>query len=716
MPTQRSQENLEILAQMGIRKGSRIGPLLLLLLVAVLFIVLSLQDGLEQLVSNLGLQAPPNASRKELKELLNTSKWDKATEAFARSDWNFLIGKIGLPIAKAFLEDLVVDFWGIAKSMFHATWQMILYSLVPGLAGLIYRKSFWAWFLVSFAVLLAINASGLFGSLSAQSSVPESTDIFLFVALNLVVLLLANRLRRHSSSISFAPAWLHNGMLAVILVLFAIAWGRGWGPWSPSTNEWMWSFLPTSLLYKWETILVGLPIVYILFRKSTYWPDPSPKNIVVCIDGTSNTPDQYELGLLAQTNVFKLFKMLKADKQRGTIRKGLFDATLFKRYANRQIAFYYSGVGNKFDNDPILQYLGLATGAGASGIVERAYLDVMRVYRKGDRIYIFGFSRGAAIARLLARTIDSRDAPKTIWTLRLFGRHWLVRRSGAKHDVPISVLGCWDTVGSFGIAKTIAGINFQQLNLFKDLAVPDNVEQAYHMLALDETRDSFEPTLMEPDPITPSRIIEVWFSGDHANVGGGWATDKLSDVTLDFLLRHVSSGYAKDATTVPGEEGWGLYLKAVNGDKVDLKPVKKGDKEEPNEHADAVVIHPDPLGQVRQMSSMLYRYAPRKLPLHAVISETVFERMTKSPQVYAPESLFVHHEELDKRRQTVDTQVSRLVETKSLDPEERKAIIGFKDKLHLTRWPQYVEELRRLYSPDEPSKRLANQAFTTPLI
>jgi hypothetical protein len=87
------------------------------------------------------------------------------------------------------------------------------------------------------------------------------------------------------------------------------------------------------------------------------------------------------------------------------------------------------------------------------------------------------------------------------------------------------------------------------------------------MVALDETRDSFEPTLMEPDPINPGRIIEVWFSGNHANVGGGYATDKLSDVTLDFMLRQVSRGYAYNETMKPGDESWGLYLSAVRKNK-----------------------------------------------------------------------------------------------------------------------------------------------------
>jgi uncharacterized protein (DUF2235 family) len=721
---QRAQANTEILAQMGIKRGSRIIPFLLLLLVTILFVVLSFQEGERQLIENFGLENearifdPKYRDKKDLTAEEKTIRAAEETEvarkirqkvgdAVLTRDWNFLLLKFFLPAAKTYLDQLVGDFWSITKTIFHATWQLVLYALIPGIAGLIYRRRFWAWFLISLATLLAIDWSGAFGSLFGGESLPRTGRVFFFVLFNLVLLLLAHRLRRHSSGANRVPVWLHNGLLIVALVLFALAWIDRWGPWSSATNDWMWSFLPTKSVYKWEIILVGLPILYVLLRKSTYWPDASPKNIVVCVDGTNNTPDQVELGLLAQTNVFKLFKMLKADKQPTIAGTAHFDASLSKRYANRQIAFYYTGVGNKFDNDPIVQALGLAAGAGAGGIVQRAYLDIIRVYRPGDRIFIFGFSRGAAIARLLARTIDSRGAPKTSWTLRLFGRHWMVWKSPSKqHDVAICVLGCWDTVGSFGIPKTIAGINFQQLNMFKDLSVPDNVQQAYHMLALDEMRDSFEPTLMEPDPITPQRIIEVWFSGDHANVGGGWATDKLSDVTLDFLVRHLSSGYASDDTMQAGEETWGLYLKGVNGDKVSAA-----------NQTDAVVIHPDPLGQLRQVSSGLYKYTPRKLPLHAVISETVFARMTKSLPVYAPQSLFNHNEDLDKKRDTIDTQVARLVETRSLSAEEQAAILEFKDKLRLTRWPQYLEQMRLAGASDEPPKRLANEAFTaTPAI
>src|SRR5215813_13547402 len=181
MHMQRSQEHLEILAQMGIRKGSRVGPLLLLLLVALLFIVLSFPGGIQQLAANLQIDASKIAhlNRDDQRAFVLLDLSAKGTEILAK-DWDFLVRKIGLPLAKSFLEDLVLDSWTIAKDVLHATWQIILYSLIPGLAGLIYRKNFWSWFLVSFAVLLAINASGIFGTLADRGGPPKSEEVLLF--------------------------------------------------------------------------------------------------------------------------------------------------------------------------------------------------------------------------------------------------------------------------------------------------------------------------------------------------------------------------------------------------------------------------------------------------------------------------------------------------------------------------------------------------------
>lgn len=681
-----------------VRKGSVVAPLAFLLVTIILFIVYALPSGVDQLGANIGVPqsvGEPMTLDRVVKVFESDDTRNKLLDTVkGYGAWEF-IEKIARPAAKAFLDQLIVDFGAITRSLIATVLQLGLFALIPGMAGLIYRRRFTQWFVASFGLLLAINYSGLFGSLTSARPMPGSGAIFFFLVSQIILLVLAYRLRRHAKSPRVLSPRIQNGLLASALVLVAVACWQGWGPGygpgatppaptdrarspgvqsvgapgvgvpsvpdeslkasppaaeirppaaappaapvrttaapqeskagSGSGRSWIWAFLGTGLIgwfYKWEFILLGLPVVYTLLRNSEAWTSRSPKNIVVCLDGTSNTPDQMEMGFVAQTNVFKLFNLLKADKQGMAVPFGQFDASLCKRYGEKQIAFYYAGVGNKYDSDPILQSLGMATGQGASNIVERAYLDLVRVYQPGDRIFIFGFSRGAAIARLLARTLDARGTPRSVWTLRFFGKHRILWTSARKRPAPIDVLGCWDTVGSFGIAKTIAGINFQQLNMFRDLTVPDSVAQAYHMVALDEQRAEFEPTLMDPDPIRPERIVEVWFAGDHANVGGGWATDKLSDITLDFLLSRISSGYARDGTTPPGDQRWGVYLTAV---KIDRSAARSSDAAVGDE-----AIDPDPLGQVRQWFSNLYNYRPRALPLHAVISDTVFERMRTS--------------------------------------------------------------------------------------
>jgi len=607
-----------------------------------------------------------------------------------------------------------------------------LYSILPGIAGAIYRRSFWTWFGLSFVALLAITSIGTslahLKNKDAAAVDEIAGSVFVLLLSQIVVLLLSHRLRRHTSKASalaaLMPPRIYNKLLTAALWIAAIGIGYY------DVGDWIWPLIPGGFetLYKWNFILLGLPLIYTLFKATATWSGTTRKNIVVCLDGTNNTPDQVEFGQVAQTNVFKLFRALKADQAPAA--EPAFDANICKRYKDKQIGFYYVGVGNSFENSGLGATLGQATGLGASGIVDRAYLDIMKVYRPeaGDRIFIFGFSRGAAIARLLARAIHQRGAPRSAWTLRLFGRHWTIWQSktakGKTDPVPIAVLGCWDTVGAFGVAKTIAGINFQKIDLFKDLSVPDNVEQAYHLVALDEQRDSFVPTLMEPDPIDPGRIVEVWFSGDHANVGGGWATSKLSDITLDFMLRQVSSGYAYDAKMMPGDESWGLCLSAVAHVKTEtvappapesagtaqdtqLPPPTLQAAKRPPAPPGTVLLDPDVLGQLRQWMSSLYMYQPRVMPLHAVVSDTVFQRMTQSEPVYAPQSLFDLNHQLSEKRNAVATAIDRLKGTKSLTDDEHQRILVYKERLQLKRWSEHIADLGANGTAPDPGQDLA---------
>jgi hypothetical protein len=70
-------------------------------------------------------------------------------------------------------------------------------------------------------------------------------------------------------------------------------------------------------------------------------------------------------------------------------------------------------------------------------------------------------------------------------------------------------------------------------------------EYAYHALALDEHREDFEATfwtrtVKKGEAGAPERTIgkveQRWFVGAHANVGGGYASDPLSQRPLVWLM------------------------------------------------------------------------------------------------------------------------------------------------------------------------------------
>lgn len=108
-----------------------------------------------------------------------------------------------------------------------------------------------------------------------------------------------------------------------------------------------------------------------------------PKNIILCSDGTGNISIKGR-----GTNVFKMFEAIDLHNPR-----------------TRQIAYYDDGVGtSKFKP---LMILGGAFGLGLSRNVRQLYTELVRSYEPGDKIYLFGFSRGAFTVRNLAGFINA---------------------------------------------------------------------------------------------------------------------------------------------------------------------------------------------------------------------------------------------------------------------------------------------------------------------
>jgi uncharacterized protein (DUF2235 family) len=285
------------------------------------------------------------------------------------------------------------------------------------------------------------------------------------------------------------------------------------------------------------------------------------KNIIICSDGTGNSAIKGR-----GTNVFKLFEAVDLNGHRTDPR------------LDPQIAFYDDGVGTE-DWKP-LRILGGAAGVGLARNVRQLYRQLARVYDPGDRIFLFGFSRGAFTVRTLAglivrcgilngldvsrlrtakaledavdETYDAYRAGYDSYLTRLVGRvlGWPDREKAiaAVHEkypfhpaAPIAFLGVWDTVDAVGMPFALATFVNAWLYQFKfpTQALSRSVEHACHALSVDDERKSFAPILWQETPGDDQRIEQVWFAGVHSNVGGGYPKQGMSLVTLDWMLRRA---------------------------------------------------------------------------------------------------------------------------------------------------------------------------------
>ena len=160
--------------------------------------------------------------------------------------------------------------------------------------------------------------------------------------------------------------------------------------------------------------------------------------------------------------------------------------------------------------------------------------------------------------------------------------------------------------------------------------------------------------------------------------GGAGACHSVSSSASS--ASRISSGYAQSAELAGQDESWGVYLKAWKADKADY-----WERQDDNPH----IVDPDPLGQISQWFSHLYEYRPRTMPQHAVISDTVFNRMVESLPLYAPQALFNLNDKLHDRRMLIDGQVTKLQETSLLSDDDQAKIKGYQAKLRLNRFDEY---------------------------
>lgn len=293
------------------------------------------------------------------------------------------------------------------------------------------------------------------------------------------------------------------------------------------------------------------------------------RTLAFSFDGTGNEPSDAE-GFEHDESVSNVLKLhvlmgggLKEDRTATKTPGG-----------DGQHTYYYNGIGTRENGEdiPLIGWLvskaaGLVNSAlaprwgDARRILNEAKRDLEDAQPKpSDRIVVFGFSRGAALARKFASMVlegnDQRE---------------------------IAFLGVFDTVAAMdGIHRR--GEKISSDVVFEHGTVHSRVKRGVHVLSLDEDRIAFEPTQMNRDTGDPERITEIWFPGVHSDIGGGYWHDGLGDVSLRYMIDQCQ-GWLGDDVSIAESGGDAIReLLTAQGDVLSLLDV------------DDILIHPNVTG------------------------------------------------------------------------------------------------------------------------
>src|SRR5262245_43805422 len=310
------------------------------------------------------------------------------------------------------------------------------------------------------------------------------------------------------------------------------------------------------------------------------------KNVVLCADGTCNA-----FGAKSSSNVAKLITLIDLDDARTQM--AAYDQGLGTRAREHEnIERFAREIKRPRGQPPALVPLpppthssrrpldwpfiaaAMAAGWGLETNVAELYKALVEHYRRDDHVFLFGFSRGAFTVRALAGFVWRFGIPADSEAARakaVFERAWpifryefpddpklgaeiarTVRERANLVDCPIHFMGLWDTVKSYGGLRPI---------MLPHLRHNPGVTCVRHALALDERRGWFEETtwgwldadhpehrdscgeypvdrIEAPDrrAIEQQDIREVWFTGCHADIGGGNHNEATSDIALRWML------------------------------------------------------------------------------------------------------------------------------------------------------------------------------------
>jgi uncharacterized protein (DUF2235 family) len=311
------------------------------------------------------------------------------------------------------------------------------------------------------------------------------------------------------------------------------------------------------------------------------------RNVVLLFDGTWNNSRD-------ETSVVRMRKSIHSSGAHDPI----------------QPCLYLSGVGTRWHT----WVTGGLFGRGLSDNIQAAYAWLARTYQPRDRVFVFGFSRGAYTARSLVgliRKCGLLNDEKLVQSAYALYREKKVSPDEAKarefraaysREIRVRFIGVWDTVGSLGVP--LSGIPFSKdYYRWHDTSLSKIVDYAYHAIAADERRADYKPAVWTNDHRRKKDenidIEQRWFVGAHSNVGGGyekrppdglpklalrWMQDKAEAAGLK--LRAKTEVEAKDGMAAVNDSYKEFFLGAY---AVFNKPYKRRFGEGVNETVDPSV-------------------------------------------------------------------------------------------------------------------------------
>ncbi|MET4114344.1 uncharacterized protein (DUF2235 family) [Bradyrhizobium sp. JR1.5] len=322
-----------------------------------------------------------------------------------------------------------------------------------------------------------------------------------------------------------------------------------------------------------------------------------PKNLVICCDGTGNEISENI------SNVLKLYRCLRKTA----------------KTQPRQMVFYDPGVGTVTEPSTWHRWkanvnlvLGLATGYGLDDNVLSAYCFLVEHYAPGDRIYLFGFSRGAYTVRVLAGLIhkiglispeqanlagsglvaykqysgtgrgndiedlkdiavdDQGPLPKDQFDLaaqfaRITSTRWPT----------IHFIGVWDTVASvivprrdvfflvFSLEELAFTLRNPSVNIFRQAIAIDEQRRMFRLNTYEEPQDYWRNRYVPDEKKEPQDILQVWFAGVHCDVGGGYpeAESGESKYPLLWMIEEAAKAGLNFNPRTVNQLAWGIQRK-----------------------------------------------------------------------------------------------------------------------------------------------------------